>query len=113
MWASIAMGLGRLKEPRAVAGLAEGLRKDGEWLPFEPYPLFALGQIGGYEAEAAIVSYLDSPDRIAISDAVWALAKIDATKARVRAEMLLDDPNRKLSPKTREDLAEIAGRAVR
>lgn len=113
MSASIAMTLGRMREPRAVAGCVEALRKGGDWRPFETYALFALGNIGGHEAEAALLAYIDGPDPAAVGDAVRALAKIDAAKARARAEALLDDPARKLSARDREILLEFAGRAAR
>jgi RNA polymerase sigma factor (sigma-70 family) len=111
--ASIAMGLGRMKEPRAVAGCAELLRKGGDWRVFEVYSLFALGKIGGQEAENVLLAYIDGPEPVAICDAVRALAEIDAAKARVRAEALLDDPTRKLGARDREILLEYAGRAAR
>ncbi|MCK6461992.1 MAG: hypothetical protein L6Q95_19085, partial [Planctomycetes bacterium] len=89
VWSSIAMSLGRMREGRAVAACAEGLRRGGDWQPFEIYALWALGEIGDFAAEAALLAYVDGPEPAHPYDGLRALAKIDAGKARARAETLL------------------------
>jgi RNA polymerase sigma factor (sigma-70 family) len=113
MFASIALSLGRMREPRAVAGCAEALRRGGDWQPFEIYGLFALGEIGNREAETELLAYIDGKEPAHVVDALSALAKIDAAQARARAEAMLADPSRKLTTRDREVVLEIAGRAAR
>jgi hypothetical protein len=96
-----------MREARAVTVFADALRRGGDWAPFEIYPLVALGQIGGSDAEAVLRAYLDGPARAHVIDALEALQKIDAAQARVRAQALLNDPARKLTPSEREELEKI------
>jgi RNA polymerase sigma factor (sigma-70 family) len=112
MFASLAMSLGKMREPRAVAACAEALRKGGDWEPFEVYALAGL-QCGGSEAETALLAYVDSPNRRYLADGIRILAGVNALQARARAEAILADPARKLADRDREILLEVAGRTAR
>jgi len=114
MFANIAFALGRMKEARAVPACVRELRRGGDRRPFEPGLLFALGGMGGREAETALLQYLDRPELEHAGDAVRALARIDPTEAARRARQILEGARAgELSKPNRELLEEAAGRTSR
>jgi RNA polymerase sigma factor (sigma-70 family) len=109
--ADVVMTLGRMKEARAVPLIRETLAKGGDWVPFDVYSLFALGSIGGREAEAVLLDYLRRAKLVHAEDAIAALAKIDANLARGEAQAILDRPDvSNLPGSAQEKLRQHAGR---
>jgi len=109
MFASLAMALGRMREPRAVPACVAALKRGGEWEAFEVYALAGLEGMGR-EAEAAILAYVDGPRPRYLVDGIRALAAIDPAAARSRAEALLADTTRESGADERKILLAIAGR---
>ncbi len=104
----VAMTLGELKEPRAVSHCNRLLRAGGDWAPFAPYFLIALGKIGGDEAQGALLDHARRVPSQAAA-ALRALAKLDPTTARLEAENLLrSEDARKLSPANRKTVEKVA-----
>jgi RNA polymerase sigma factor (sigma-70 family) len=109
MFASIAMTLGHMREPRAAKACAEALKRGGDWAPFEVYALVGL-EGAGREALAPILAYVDGPSPTYLVDGIRALATIDPAQARVRAEALLAHPTRFFTEADTEKLRKVAGR---
>jgi RNA polymerase sigma factor (sigma-70 family) len=91
---SLVMALGRMEEPRAVPLIRKWLDRKG-WEAHQIYGIFALGKIGGREAEAVLIEFLRIPYRRYTASAVGALAKIDPALARSEAQALLSGPHAK------------------
>ncbi len=111
MFGNLALALGRLGETRAVPACRDRLGRGGDWRPFEPGILFAVGGMGGRDAETLLMEVLDRPDRVHAADAIRALAKINPAEARRRAQAFLDGLRvAQLSARDLEILQEHAGR---
>ncbi len=111
---SAAKALGRLREPRAVAALARGMRNK-EWTKQIRWPaLHAITLITPDGAVNHLVDYVREPGGDLLRYAWHHLARIDADIAKREAETLLDGPRRdSWSSAQLWDLRRYAGRRAR
>jgi HEAT repeat protein len=107
-FATIAMALGGMKERRAVGALRDALARSDEWRPFDRYAIHSLGNIGGADAENALLAYIDGPRPQDVVAAIRALASIAPDRARARAQAILDAAPPWLSSDDRKTLEQAA-----
>ncbi len=111
---SAAKALGRLREPRAVAALARGIRNK-EWSkPIRWSALQAIVLIRSDEAVNHLIDYVREPGADLLGSALGYLARINVDVAKCEAEALLDGPHRdSWSSGQLSDLRRYAGRKAR
>jgi len=110
--ADLMMVLGRMQERRAIPAIRELFTRGGKWVVFHFYGFYALGHIGGPEAEALLLEYLRRENIPNADGAIRALAKLNPAVARGEAAAILARPGAsKLPAKTLDRLRQAAGRS--